>query len=97
MTDQTTILLLKLSDLDTITLLGLLHYFVLLKAAPLSQSYLYVAAGTEQHCHVSEHPDNGEGNRGHALCVHHVWIVPACWVTKDVASLSAVTPGRRKC
>lgn len=54
-----------------------------------------MAAGTKQHGHVSEHADNGEGNRGHALCVQHVRIVSTTGITKDVACLSAVTPFRR--
>lgn len=55
-----------------------------------------MAAGTKQHGHVSEHADNDEGNRGNALCVQHVWIVPAIGVTKDVACLSAVTTVKRQ-
>lgn len=55
-------------------------------------SYLWVAAGTEQHGHVGEHADYGKGNRGNALCVQHVWIVPTPGVAKDVSWLSAVTP-----
>lgn len=55
-----------------------------------------MAAGTEQHGHMSEHADNGEGNGGNALCVQHVWIVPAIGVAEDVACLSAVTSVRRQ-
>lgn len=54
--------------------------------------YLQVVVGTEQHGHVSEHADDGEGHRGHALGVQHVWIVPATGVPEDVTCLSAVTP-----
>lgn len=55
-----------------------------------------MAAYTEQHSHVSEHADGGEGNRGNALCVQHVWIIPAIGVAEDVACLSAVTSVRRQ-
>lgn len=55
-----------------------------------------MAACTEQHSHVCKHADNGEGNRGKALCVQHVWIIPATGVAKDVASLSAVTSVKRQ-
>lgn len=55
-----------------------------------------MAACTQKHSHVCKHADNGEGNRGKALCVHHVWIIPAPGITKDVASLSAVTSVKRQ-
>lgn len=58
--------------------------------------YLCLAADTKQHGHVGEHADNDEGNRGNALCVQHVWIVPAMGVTQDVALLSTVTTIRRQ-
>lgn len=32
-------------------------------------SYLWMAAVTEQHGHVSEHAENSEGNRGNVFCV----------------------------
>ncbi len=59
-------------------------------------SYLLMAAGTEQHGHMSEHADNGEGNRRNALGVQHVRIVPPTGIAEDVASLSAVTSVRRQ-
>lgn len=56
--------------------------------------YLWAAVGTQEHGHVIEHAGHGEGNRGHALGVQHVWIVPASVVTEDVTCLSAVTSVR---
>lgn len=51
---------------------------------------------TEEHGHVCKHADCGEGNRGNALCVQHVCIVPSIWVSKDVSCLCAVASVRRQ-
>lgn len=60
------------------------------RAALTTQKYLGVALCTKQHGHVSEHAHRVEGNGGNALCVQHVCIVPAVWVSKDVPCLRAV-------
>lgn len=53
-----------------------------------------VAPGAEQQSHVSQHADESKGNRGEALGVLHVCIVPAVGVSEDMACLSAVTSVR---
>lgn len=62
----------------------------------LTLPYLWMAAGTEQHGHVSEHANNSKRNRGDTLCVEHVRIVPATGVTEYMACLSPVTMSVRQ-
>lgn len=54
--------------------------------------YRCVMAEAEQHGHMSEHAQSGEGNRRKALCVHHVGIVPVPGVSKNMAWLSPIAP-----
>lgn len=63
---------------------------------PFCLCYLWLAAGTKQHGHVSEHANDGERNGRNALGVQHVWIVSTSGVTEDVACLSAVTSVSRQ-
>lgn len=53
-----------------------------------------VAPSTEQQSHVGQHADDSKGNRGEALGVQHVCIVPAFGVSEDMACLSAVASVR---
>lgn len=67
-----------------------------INAALTTQKYLRVVLCTEQHGHVSKHAHCGEGNKGNALCVQHVCIAPAIWVSKDVSRLCAVASAQKQ-